>query len=159
MPAPATHANAQGGEVDRGRFIQRVARAFHAAGERGGQVRLRLSPPELGALQLEISMKDGAITAHVAAETPEARTLLLNSLPQLRERLEQQDIRIDKFDVELMDQSPGGLQQNAEQNHDSRNFTRRAANVPQVSIAAPPDEPATNLPTQLISARQLNVVV
>jgi flagellar hook-length control protein FliK len=87
------------------RLVQRVAKAFQAAGERGGQVRLRLSPPELGALRVEISIERGALTARIEAETPQARAMLLDNLPALRERLAEQEIRVAQFDIELMDHS------------------------------------------------------
>ena len=35
--------------------------------------------------------------------------MLLDNLPALRERLEQQDIKVARFDVDLMGQSSGGL--------------------------------------------------
>ncbi|OHB67130.1 MAG: hypothetical protein A2V70_11930 [Planctomycetes bacterium RBG_13_63_9] len=100
---------AESGQADRVRFVQRVADAFRAIGDRNGSLRLRLSPPELGSLRLEISVRHGVMTARVEAETSTARNLLLDNLPALRDRLEQLDIKIQQFDVDLMDRSPGGL--------------------------------------------------
>jgi flagellar hook-length control protein FliK len=108
----AAVSGAGAGEVDRVRFLQRVAGAFRAADEQGGQIRLRLSPPELGSMKLELSVRDGLMTAHVQAETDTARNLLLDHLPQLRERLADHNIKIDHFDVELMNQSKSGTPQN-----------------------------------------------
>lgn len=93
-------------EVDPARFLHRVARAFEAARERGGDVRLRLHPPELGALKLEVRMVGEQLTARLEAETQAARTLLLDSLPQLRERLAEQGLKVERFDVELSDRRP-----------------------------------------------------
>ncbi len=45
------------------------------------------------------------------AETPEARSALVENLPMLRERLAEQGIRIDRFDVDLMDHSDRQQQQ------------------------------------------------
>lgn len=103
------HQDSESGQVDQARFVQRVARAFRAVGERSGSVRLRLSPPQLGSLRLEITVRDGSMTARVEAETPTARNLLLDNLPALRDRLAQQDVKVKQFDVDLMDRSPGGL--------------------------------------------------
>ena len=83
--APAGEPN--GEQVDRVRFVQRVARAFETLGNRGGTLRLRLHPPELGSLQLEISVRNGAMTARLETETSTARNLLLDNLPALRDRL------------------------------------------------------------------------
>ncbi len=90
------------------KFVQRVAGAFRAAQDRGGEVRLRLSPPELGSLRIELTVKNGALTARLEAETQAARTILLENLPALRDRLAEQDIRIEKFDVDVREESSRG---------------------------------------------------
>jgi len=99
---------AEPGGVDRVRFVQRVAGAFRALGG-DGSVRLRLSPPELGSLRLEISVRNGQMTARLETENSTVRNLLLDNLPALRDRLAQQEIKIEQFNVELTDRSPGGL--------------------------------------------------
>lgn len=104
--------NAEGDQADavgRVRFVQRVARAFQAAGDRGGTVRLRLSPPELGSLRVEITVSRGVMNARLEAETQTARQLLLDNLPMLRERLAEQDIKVEHFQVDISDRQPGGL--------------------------------------------------
>ncbi|TWT43186.1 flagellar hook-length control protein FliK [Botrimarina hoheduenensis] len=91
--------------VDPARFVTRVARAFDLAQERGGgPIQLRLSPPELGSIQLRIEVADGVMTASIETENHAARNALLENLPQLRERLAEQDIRLEKFDVDVRDQ-------------------------------------------------------
>lgn len=107
----ATPAGGGLSTVDRARFVQRVARAFQAAGDDGGQMRLRLSPPDLGSLQLQISVKQGALSATIQADNSTAQQVLLDSLPDLRARLAQQDIRIEQFDVQLAGQGSGGMPQ------------------------------------------------
>jgi flagellar hook-length control protein FliK len=112
QPSAQSASSSGAGEVDRVRFLQRVSSAFRAADEQGGQIRLRLSPPELGSMRLELTMRNGTMTAHVQAETDSARNMLLDHLPQLRERLADHNIKIDHFDVELMNQSNSGTPQN-----------------------------------------------
>jgi len=132
------------GEVDRVRFLQRVAGAFRAADDQGGQIRLRLSPPELGSMKLELTVRDGLMTAHVQAETDTARNLLLDHLPQLRERLADHQIKIDHFDVELMNQSKSGTPQNFAGGRDGgAPFIPRSArqSVSTASAAAGPGAP------------------
>jgi len=90
--------------VDRARFIQRVEGAMKAAQQRDGKIQVRLSPPDLGSIKIELAVQNGVLSAKLEAETPAARNLLLDSLPALRERLAQQDIRVDKFDVDVRDQ-------------------------------------------------------
>lgn len=90
--------------VDAGRFIGRVTRAFQAAEQRGGTIQLRLSPPELGAMKIELSVQQGTLTAKLETETAAAKSVLLDNLPALRERLAAQEIRIEKFDVDVQQQ-------------------------------------------------------
>ena len=87
--------------IDRARFAQRVSRAFQTAHVREGQIQLRLSPPELGSLRISITVHEGVVSAKVEAETAAARSVLLDNLPALRERLAEQEIRIEKFDVDV----------------------------------------------------------
>jgi flagellar hook-length control protein FliK len=94
--------------VDAARFVGRVAKAVQTAQERGGLVQLRLSPPELGSLRLELSMHNGVMTAAVETETPAARQILLDHLPALRDRLAEQNIRIERFDVDVRQENSGG---------------------------------------------------
>jgi flagellar hook-length control protein FliK len=89
--------------IDRARFVQRVEGAMKAAHQNDGKIQVRLSPPDLGSVKIELAVQNGVLSAKLEAETPAARNLLLDSLPALRERLAQQDIRIEKFDVDVRD--------------------------------------------------------
>jgi flagellar hook-length control protein FliK len=142
------------------RFVHRVARAFESLGDRNGPVRIRLSPPELGSLRLEIKVQNGLMTARLEAETQASKHLLLDNLPLLRERLAQQEIRIERFDVNVTDHSPGG----------SPEFTRGQADpqgradgqAPQAAAEAESDsEPSTelNVASELAERGRLNIVV
>ena len=89
--------------LDSAKFLPRVAKAFAAAAERGGEIRIRLSPPELGSIRLEVKMQGGNMTAKLDAETPAARQALLDNLPLLRERLAEQGLRIEQLDIGSLD--------------------------------------------------------
>ena len=116
------------GAVDSAKFVQRVANAFAALGQRNGPVRLKLYPPELGSLRMEISVKDGALSARVEAETSAARSLLVDNLPMLRDRLAEQGIKVDRFDVGVSDQSQGGPSEGPDDGGNSSRQTRRETN-------------------------------
>jgi len=94
--------------ADRARFVQRVSGAVRSAQSREGEIHLQLRPPELGSLRIEIVIKQGVLTAQLETETSAARAILLDNLPALRERLAEQEIRIEKFDVNVRDE--GGQQ-------------------------------------------------
>jgi flagellar hook-length control protein FliK len=143
--APATSANLP--RVDAARFVGRVAKAVQTAQERGGLVQLRLSPPELGSLRLELSMQNGAMTAAVETETPAARQVLLDHLPALRDRLAEQNIRIERFDVDVRQENLGGQadprssQQEHRQHQPQQPGSRHAAGHSATSHAATADSP------------------
>ena len=110
----ASHRPGQGEappHVDPARFVSRVARAVHTAQERGGPLHLRLSPPELGALRLELTVHQGALTAKIETDNATARHVLLDNLPALRDRLADQNVRVERFDVDVR-QDSGGSQHN-----------------------------------------------
>ncbi len=134
--------------VDPARFVSRVARAIQTAEERGGPLQLRLSPPELGAMRLEISVNQGALTATIETENSTARQLLLDNLPALRDRLAEQNVKIERFDVDVRRDTSGNGQPNfGPQEHgqhdrhnplpDRHGAARRAA-APQVAEVTSP---------------------
>ncbi len=90
--------------ADRVRMVQRVAVALESAHARGGVIRMRLEPPELGSIRVELNADSGSISARLEAESSQVQRLLLDSLPQLRERLAEQQIKIEHFQVDVMNQ-------------------------------------------------------
>jgi len=111
-------------QSERARFVQRVARAFESMGDRNGTIRMALHPPELGALKLHLSVRKGAMEARVEVETENARSLLVENLPALRERLAEQNIKVERFDVDFMNRSMGGSSQDAGQQSHSQEQAR-----------------------------------
>ena len=94
-------------ESQQARLVQRVAKAFDIARARGEtSVRLKLTPPQLGSLQIELKLDRGTMLARLEVETQAAREALLDNLNTLRNRLAEQNIRVDQFDVDLLDRRP-----------------------------------------------------
>ena len=153
--------------IDPARFVSRVSRAIEFADQRGGgPVEMRLSPPELGSLQVKIQVKDGVMTAKMEVETPAARNALLDNLPALRDRLEQQQIRIDKFDVEVRDnqQQRGGdwrQPQDHRQQMDQQQQQPRGDSRQQRQPAAPAPAPSDRSVARPLSVANngINLVV
>ncbi len=128
--------------VNRTRFIQRVSGAFRAAKDENGLVQIKLSPPELGTLRIEITVKQGVLTAQLETETAAARNVLLDNLPALRDRLAEQEIRIEKFNVDVRDegrqqQENPGAEDRGSSNHSSNKETGRTANRNENQSRAP----------------------
>jgi flagellar hook-length control protein FliK len=148
--------------IDPSRFIGRVAKAFQTAQDRGGTLQLRLSPPELGALRIELNVKDGVMSAALQTETSAARRLLLDHLPALRDRLAEQNIRVDRFDVDVRQEGAGGQtdtrgsQQQQFQHEPDQPAPRRPmqAERPRDTVA-----PAINSTAPSVSDAGLNLIV
>jgi|GEM_PF-3054347 len=147
--------------ADAARFLQRVTKAFEAAHERGGEIRLRLSPPELGALRVEVNMSEQGLAARVEVETNDARTILLENLGALRDRLAEQGLRLEKFDVDLSQREPQQQDRNdfPEQQRDQQSAREaRSVRIPNNPTQPVPTNSITS-PTSGWQDRQLNVIV
>ena len=144
-------------DADQARFVDRVARAVQATGDRGGTLRLRLSPPELGSLTLEIRVQGGTVAARVEADTPAARNLLLENLPLLRERLAEHGMRVEQFDVDLTDRHAGGTHEGLAQNDRQQEDRPRSKDHLREPEETPPTKSQEG--TTAIGSGQLNIIV
>lgn len=66
----------------------------------GGTLTLRLDPPEIGALQVAVVMKDGLASVSLATDNPEAARLMTHSLSQLRDALASAGVAVDRLTVQ-----------------------------------------------------------
>jgi len=160
-PGTAHAAETTLSQADRVRFVQRVEQVFQDLNGQDGSVRLRLSPPELGSLHIEIKVAKGEMTARVEAETPAARNILLDNLPALRERLAQHDIKVQRFDVDLMDRSTGGMsnQSSQYQNPSQQNLSSTIERAPFRGNRELPSTVEAALSRPASDGGRLNVVV
>ena len=81
-------------------------------------VTMELSPPELGKLTIEVSVKDGQANAAIKVETDGAKQMLLNNIEQLKRNLESHGLKLENFEVELNKQN--------DQNRDQQNAFAQA---------------------------------
>lgn len=110
--APRTDAKAAANETqrpdaltqaERVRLVQRVSRSFSRLGPMGGLINIKLHPPQLGTLNVQVRMEGRTMTAKLSTETSAARDVILESLPVLRSRLAEQGFEISSFQVEVAD--------------------------------------------------------
>jgi flagellar hook-length control protein FliK len=101
----------------------------------GGTMQLRLDPPDLGALQVTVQMRDGVMTAAFETSNDQATRLLSHNLGQLKTALETSGVSVERMHVqqaprqESSSNSSGDSQQqqpqDAEQQQQSRNEQQR----------------------------------
>jgi flagellar hook-length control protein FliK len=86
-------------------LVERVANAVQTASQQQRPLRVRLHPPELGVLQVEIVHRGGHVSARLEVQTAAAQQALTDSLPALREALAQHGSTVTRLDVQLVEPS------------------------------------------------------
>ncbi|MFH2056696.1 MAG: flagellar hook-length control protein FliK [bacterium] len=66
-----------------------------------GEVKMHLSPPELGEMRVELHTSATQTTARFELQSEAARQIVEHNLPQLRDSLERAGIRVGQFEVVL----------------------------------------------------------
>jgi flagellar hook-length control protein FliK len=137
VPAPAVNAaaaNAPATAATPGEDPNtvRVARAMQSAlSQGGGSVTLRLQPPDLGMVRVQMQVQDGVVRAQLTAEHDSVRDLLNQQLGHLRTALESHGLTVDRLDVQTAPRAPGstlGGQQSEQAPQDGRSrgqYTRQ----------------------------------
>ncbi len=111
-PAPYTSDNAYVKYADMLENMDKLSRLMQSSAEKSMKsVTMELSPPELGKLTLEVSVKDGHANAAIKVETDGAKQMLLNNVEQLKRNMEAHGIKLENFEVELNKEEQQGRQQ------------------------------------------------
>jgi flagellar hook-length control protein FliK len=119
--APGT-ANAQPQDQAH-QIINRVVRGLSAVvNQRGGVLNMRLQPPELGQLRVQMTIARGVVTAQFQPATTEVQALLDRSLATLRTALESHGLAVERLSVQTAQQAGGPTARDAaeEQTHQQR---------------------------------------
>ncbi len=88
-------------EITRSDMSQKLSSFIQQASESGKAMRIRLDPPELGSMQIEVGRVNGQVVARIEVDNPHARALVLEQLHLLRASLHQQNLRVDRLEVEI----------------------------------------------------------
>jgi flagellar hook-length control protein FliK len=145
-PTSARSEQAQRSTLDHFRLIQRVSKAFQHLGREGGEIRLRLAPPELGTLQLEMQIHDRSILARIQTDSETASAAIREHLTELRQRLESLGMRIEKLEVQ------SGLDDRGDEARQGTDAGQHAFRQPwreRESIASRVSEPSRSAETSL----------
>ncbi|MBX2852200.1 MAG: flagellar hook-length control protein FliK [Phycisphaeraceae bacterium] len=86
----------------------------NAVQQRGGAVTLRLTPPEMGTVRIQMQITGTNVSASFHAESASAQTLLTNQLAHLRSALESKGMSVEKLTVQPL--AATASSQNANQN-------------------------------------------
>lgn len=98
----------------------------------GGRIVLQLHPAELGYLEIDILSQDSAASIEFISQNAGTRDLIEQSLPRLRELLQEQGLQLSGLQV----RSQGRQQQ--DQSQHERSFTPQDLDVPQLDDSTLP---------------------
>ncbi len=96
-PAPVT-GNALQGAADTSAGLVRGLNAM--VNHSGGVMTMRLEPPELGQVRVQMTIAQGTVTAHFQPATAEAQAILERSIPALRAALEAHGLAAERLTVQ-----------------------------------------------------------
>ena len=83
--------------------VVRVVRGIaNAVSQNGGSIMLRLQPPALGFVRVQLDIAAGTVRAMFQSEHPAVRTLLAQQMGQLRMALESHGLQVERLDVQTM---------------------------------------------------------
>lgn len=125
--------------------VDRAAAAIRQSHDQGRQLRIRLHPPELGALQVDVTVRDGAVSARLEVQTAAAHQTLVEHLGQLREALSQSGAPVERIDVQLADPTredgrPDGQPRQDGQSSDREGRQQQSRRDPHQRQQAPEEE-------------------
>lgn len=78
--------------------------------QRGGMMTMRLNPPELGEVRVQMTLSRGVVSAEFQASTAQAHALLDRNLTALRSALEGQGLTVDRLNVHVAPPAAAGQQ-------------------------------------------------
>jgi flagellar hook-length control protein FliK len=92
--------SADGAETSESKPFEDIIRSMRVrSGLRNSSARVRLEPPELGRILVEVRMVRDALRIDVRTETDAAREVVRGRAAQLRAALEQHGLFVEHFDV------------------------------------------------------------
>jgi len=91
-------------------LIDQVGKQISRSILRGERViRMQLKPPGLGALRVEIDIKDNILKLGMITENSSVKQLLLSNVHELREALVEQGVKLERLDVQINNDSGQSL--------------------------------------------------
>jgi len=129
-PAPSVqnHGDTETGSHHPGRIEENALRLVRGLqtmiNHRGGAMHMRLDPPELGSLRVQMQVVRGVVSATFEVESTTARQLLTQHLGMLRHSLEHHGLQVERLHVHASAQSLMQNESNSNQ-HPARSDEHR----------------------------------
>ncbi len=117
---PQSSPGPSGTLLDGDRFSGRIVRGLSAlVNQRGGVMHMRLDPPDLGVLRVQMTIARGTVAAEFQPSTVQAHALLEQGMGVLRAALESHGLVVDRLTVQAAPPLPSApLRENpADQDH------------------------------------------
>jgi hypothetical protein len=137
-PAPQTAAAAAPAAVnalgDDHAVVPQIVKAIRLQWKQGlGEAKIRLEPEHLGEVQVSLRVQAGVVTAVVKAENPTVQGWIENRQQELRNALDEQGLRLQRFEVVV---DPEGRRQPREtpEGNPLRRLRRTTATEPEFEI-------------------------
>jgi flagellar hook-length control protein FliK len=108
-------------------IARQVSSAAVRQGLHGAPMVVRITPPELGTVRIELHQREGRVEARLSAEDEGVRQALDKMLPQLRADLSRADGRISEVSVAPSQERGGGQQGSGDPAGDGRAWAERQA--------------------------------
>ena len=96
LQLPDTHTSDTSDSANVGRVSRALANAVN---QKGGTITIRMMPPELGQVRVDIQMHGGKVSASFQTEQSSVQSLMTRELAQLRQALERQGLTVEKLEV------------------------------------------------------------
>lgn len=152
VPLPDT------GSAQNNATMARVVRGLQGAlHQNGGSVTLRLFPPELGFVRIELEVTDGIVRAQLLAENRSVQSLLQQQMGHLHNALESHGLSVDRLEVQTLQQNSSSF--NPDQSDDPVDDGRSRGQFSNLTRQQPSDEEPRDDPSQPSTFEQeLNTV-
>lgn len=82
-------------------LVERIVSSVRQSQSIGQQLKIRLSPPELGTLQIEVSLKNGEYTAKLEVQNNQVQKVINDNIAQLRDALAKSGVAMDRIEVNI----------------------------------------------------------
>ncbi len=90
-----------------------------AAANDGGRMKIALNPPDLGKLEMDVTVRNGKVEVTLVADNKDVQQILNANIDRLKDNLQNQGLTIDRCDVSMQDK-----QEEYQQNLGRQSFDR-----------------------------------